>query len=270
MVKFCRNCGKELAHSSDQTCTSCRASSTKATAFCRFCGHQTTAGDATCVHCGSPIKPLPASARIWSEKTKKQKKASKTFNLTLVIAGVIAYIILALPPAVTKTVKTATSDAVLASTGYTALPLNSIVSFPPMIPRKDPGPTLMLLEEQGTMISGTPVDPASLIFAPNDTRQLTIDALYKNINSGNAGNGLLEDITSNSTYKSNNDKVATVTAGGLVQAVDAGTTTIAVSYTAAPGSANISDSSKGKMPITLTTSVVVIVTKLPASLGGAP
>ena len=134
MIKFCRNCGNELSHPTDKTCPTCSSNPTKATAFCRFCGHPTTAGDAVCAHCGSPIKPLPASARIWSEKTKKQKKASKIFDLTFVIAGVVVYVILALPHNFTKAVATATGDAVMASTGYTVLPVRNIFAVPDRIP----------------------------------------------------------------------------------------------------------------------------------------
>ena len=101
--------------------------------------------------------------------------------------------------------------------------------------------------------------------------QLTINALYRNTTTINAtGAGRIEEVTANCTYKSSNDKIAKVTSGGLIQAVAVGSATITVTYTAAPGSANMSAASAGKAPITVTTTVPIIVTKLPVSLGGKP
>jgi uncharacterized protein YjdB len=41
----------------------------------------------------------------------------------------------------------------------------------------------------------------------------------------------VEDVTATSTYKSDNGKIAAITAGGLITGVAAGTATITVSYT---------------------------------------
>ncbi len=238
MVKFCRNCGNELAHSSDQTCTSCGAPSTKATDFCRFCGHPTKVDEAVCSHCGSPIRALPASARIWSEKTKKQKKASKIFNLTLVIAGVITYVILALPHNFTKAVATATGDAVMASTGYTVLPVQSISSIPNEIPIFD-----------GLRYP--------LAIALNGTRQLTIYAIRINTTDNATVSTRLDDVTGNCSFTSSDEKIATVNASGFVQIRGAGRAKLTAIYTGPAGTANLSNAAAGKIPTTFTVNVPV-------------
>lgn len=242
MVKFCRNCGKELAHSSVQTCTSCGAHSVKATSFCRFCGHTTTAGDDICAHCGSTIKPLPTSARVWSEKTKKLMKAGKIVNLTIVIAGVTAYVIFTLPPNLTKAVTTATGDAVMSSTGYTALPVRNIVAVPFGIPPWQ--------VPRGFHYA--------LAVATNATRQLTIYAVRINTTSDNATKAArLDEVTGNCSFKSSDENIATVNASGFVQVRSAGQANITAIYTAPAGTANMSNAAAGKIATTFTVDVLV-------------
>ena len=260
-IMFCRNCGKELT-GTPEICANCGSHPVKATAFCRYCGNATNAQDLMCPTCGAAIKKIAGAA-----KQAPRHPVLTALNILAIALVVSLYIWLSLPPKVVKPVKAAVSDAVLSTTGYTAFPLNSIAAMPTRIPRTDPGPTIRAWETHA--IFNNPDYIA--VFAPNDTVQLTINALYRNTTTINAtGAGRIEDVTANCTYKSSNDKIAKVTSGGLVQAVAVGSTTITVSYTAAPGSANMSAASIGKAPITVTTTVPIIVTKLPVSLGGKP
>ncbi|MDO8716365.1 MAG: hypothetical protein Q7J73_06110, partial [Dehalococcoidales bacterium] len=135
MALFCRNCGKELVATPDKTCVSCGANTVKATLFCRYCGKPTSAQDLTCPTCGSAIKPIPGSVKALNKENPKLIKLGKIVNLTIVAILVTAYIVFSLPPKVTKPVKAAASDAMLATTGYTAFPLNSIAAMPTRIPR---------------------------------------------------------------------------------------------------------------------------------------
>ncbi|MDO8715612.1 MAG: Ig-like domain-containing protein [Dehalococcoidales bacterium] len=264
---FCRNCGKVLVVTPDKTCKDCCANTVKATSFCRYCGKPTTVHDLTCPTCGSAIKPIPGSVKALNKENPKLIKLGKIVNLTIVGVIVALYIVFSLPPKVTKPVKAAASDAVLATTGYTAFPLNSIASTPVRIPNSDPTATIRAWEAHAVIQNPSFID----VFAPDETVQLTINALYRNTATINAtGAGRLEDVTDNCTYKSSNAKIATVTSGGLVQAVAVGSANIFVSYTAAPGSANMSTASAGKEPITVTTTVPVTVSKLPVSFGGKP
>ena len=264
---FCRNCGKGLVVTPDKTCKDCGANAVKATSFCRYCGKPTGPQALTCPTCGSAIKPIPGSVKALNKENPKLIKLGKIVNLTIVAILVTAYVVFSLPPKVTKPVTAAVSDAVLSTTGYTALPLNSISSTPGRIPRSDPGPTIRAWETHAIFNNPDYID----VFEPNETVQLTINALYRNTATANAsGAGRLEDVTANCTYKSSNEKIATVTSGGLVKALVVGSANIFVSYTAAPGSANMSTASAGKAPITVTTTVPIIVTKLPVSLGGKP
>lgn len=77
------------------------------------------------------------------------------------------------------------------------------------------------------------------------------------------GVALVEDVTANCTYQSNNTSVATVTPGGMVQAVAPGATTVIITYTAIPGSANMSSTAlaEGKKPITVKLTETVTVTR---------
>ena len=238
---FCRNCGKGLVVTHDKTCKGCGANAVKATSFCRYCGKPTSVQDLTCQACGSAIKPIPGSVKALNKDNPRLLKLSKIINLTLVIAFVTLYIVFSLPPKVTKPIKLATSEVVVAATGYTTLPLTSIAAWPPAIPRLNDTP--------GNII----------IFTANSTQELTIYAIYKNITTNNATKATrIEDVTANSTYKSSNDKVATVTSGGLVRSMSPGVANITASYTAVPGSANISSAAAGKVPITVTVTVPVV------------
>jgi len=246
MVKFCRNCGKELATADDKVCKSCGANAVKGTTYCRYCARPTSVDDATCPNCGAAIKPLPSSVRTLFEYPRLSSKMGKIINLSIVAVLITLYVVFSLPKTVTKPIKAAASDAVFVSTGYTALPLNSISVYPTTVPRLNDAPG------------------GAYYFDVNATWPLTVYAVYKStttINtSANATTGArLEVVTTNCTYQSSNPKVATVDAGGIVHAVSVGSAKVTISYTAAPGSANMSDAAQGKVPITVTTSLPVTV-----------
>ena len=244
MVKFCRNCGSELAKADDKTCGNCGTNAVKGTTFCRYCGHPTRVEDSTCNHCGASIKPLPSSARSLFEYPRLSARMGKIINLSLVIVGVTLYVVFTLPKSVTKPIAHAASDTVMAATGYSAVPLNSIEATPPIIPE---------LVTYGM----TYVPPGITV---NTVRQITVYAVYKNTNSTNGTRAIrLEDITTNVTYISENQTVVTVNQSGGIKATSPGTTNITISYTAAPGSANISSASAGKELVTFVTKVQVIV-----------
>ncbi len=65
--------------------------------------------------------------------------------------------------------------------------------------------------------------PDKVNLVVNGTQQLTITATYTE--------GSPKNVTSISTFKSSNEKVATVTKGGLIKGIAAGSATITVSYT---------------------------------------
>ncbi len=256
MVKFCRNCGKELAESQDKTCPHCGASAVKATAHCRYCGKPTTYQDVVCPTCGASVKPLPGSARGLFEKSKLAKWG-KIVDLTLVVLLVSAYVIFSLPKSITRPIKSAASDAVMASTGYTALPLDSISSIPTQIPLGNP-----IAQIAGFYGNGNAV--VFNVFEPGDTRVLSIYATYKN----DAGSSRFDLVTGNCTFRSSNENIAKVDGTGAVTAVADGTAYISVNFTAPPGSDNRSAAAVGKVPVTFTARVKVIVTTLPPGLGG--
>jgi hypothetical protein len=244
MIKFCRNCGEELTTSTAKTCSNCSSNAVKATAYCRYCGYATTFEAVTCSHCGAALKPLPSSVRTLFEYPRLSAKMGKIVNLSIVFIMVASYVVFSLPKSITKPVKAATSDAVMASTGYTALPLNSIEASPPLIPE---------LVTYGM----TYVPPGITV---NTIRHLTVYAVYKNTTSANATKAVrLVNITDNCTYTSPNERIATVNQSGAVKATGPGTINITISYTAAPGSANMSAASDGKKLATFTTNVQVFV-----------
>ena len=241
---FCRNCGKGLVVTPDKTCPGCGANAVKATSFCRYCGKPTGSQDLTCSNCGSAIKPIPGAVKALNKDNPGLLKLSKIVNLTIVTLIVTAYIVFSLPPKVTKPITLAASDVVVATVGYTELPLHSISAVPPQIPQ---------LRNFGLEY----VPPGVTV---NTTQQLTIYALYKNITATNATKEVrFEDVTANSTYKSSNERVAMVTSGGLVKAMAIGASNITISYTAVPGSANMSAAAQGKIPIKVTARVLVQV-----------
>ena len=244
MVKFCRSCGEELSNSGDKTCSSCNANAVKSTSFCRYCGKPTKADDLVCANCGAAVKPTPNSIRLLNPDHIKLMRLGKVINLSIVVVVVVAYIVFTLPKSVTKPIAQASSDVMQASTGYTSLPLNSISITPPLIPE---------LVTYGMVY----VPPGITV---NATRPLTVYAVYKNSNTENATKAIrLETITQNCTYQSGNEKIAKVDQNGLVRATGPGTTNITVSYTVAPGSANMSTASAGKIPVTFTAKVQIFV-----------
>ncbi len=244
MIKFCRNCGKELTHAEDRVCGNCGANAVKGTTYCRYCGHPTNIEDPTCGHCGASIKPLPSSVRSLFEYPRLSVKMGKIINLSMVVIFVVTYTVFALPKAVRKPAAQAASDAVMASTGFTALPLSHIEITPPRIPQ-----TSIVM-----------FDPQPSVVAVNTTRQITVYAIYKNTDSANGTKAIRSvDVTDNCTYESSNESVAVCNSTGVVRAVGSGTANITASYTAAPGSANMSNAAAGKVPVTLTAKVGVYV-----------
>lgn len=241
---YCRNCGEGLSVTVDKTCSGCGANAVKATSFCRYCGKATGVQDLTCPNCGSAIKPIPGAVKALNKDNPALLKLSKIVNLTLVTLIVTAYIVFSLPPKVTKPITLAASDVVVATTGYTEIPLHSISAYPPQIPQ---------LRNFGLEY----VPPGVTV---NTTQQLTVYAIYKNLTAGNATKAVrTEVVTANSTYRSSNEKVATVTSSGLVKAIAIGAANVTISYTAVPGSANMSSAAQGKIPITVTARVLVQV-----------
>lgn len=244
MIKFCRNCGKELARAEDRECGSCGTNAIKSTRYCRYCGHQTSIEDTICGFCGASIKPLPGSMRSLFEYPSLSVRMGKIINLTLVVVFVTVYVIFALPKSIRKPAAQAASDAVQVSTGYTALPLNSIAISPPRIPQ----------------LNVVMFDPTPPGIAINSTRTITVYAIYKNTNAENATRAIRSvDVTDNCTYRSTNERVAVVSSPGVVLAKGAGAANITAYYTAAPGTANMSNASEGKIPVTFNATILVIV-----------
>jgi hypothetical protein len=168
------------------------------------------------------------------------------------VVFVSTYLFLASPPAAVEPVVTAASNLVVASVGYTAIPLDSIIASPPALP-----PTYVIPGH--TFFLGMPV---------NTIDQLTIYAVYKkpttqgkfpSRNTATASAGRFEDVTDKAVFQSSNTAVVTVTADGLIQAVASGAANITVSYTAIPGSANLTAAAEGKIPITVTVNVPAYV-----------
>ena len=257
LLLFCRNCGKELVVTPAKTCANCGAHPVKASAFCRYCGHTTSAQDVVCPTCGAAIKPIPSRVKAVNKQNPSLVKLGKILNLMIVVILVSLYVWFALPRRVLfEPLKAASSDVVMATTGYTALPLSFISASPTQIP-------MVVGTDNGLM----PVT----IFTINTTQQLTIYAHYRNTNTGiYTGSGRFEEVTDKANYQSSNDKIATVIAGGLVQGVAPGSAIITISYTAVPGSANHSVAAEGKVPITLTCVVPVTVRPVPVTVIMAP
>jgi hypothetical protein len=244
LIKFCRNCGEELTSNPDKACPHCGSNAVKATAYCRYCGKPTSLKDVVCPTCGSAIRPIAGSSRQITPENLRLVKLGKRINLTIVAILVAAYVIFSLPKAITKPIQAATAEVVMASTGYSALPLQYISSTPAIIP--------------SIGIVGEVSMPSN--FTPNSTRQLTIYAIYKNATDDNATKATrIEFVTDNCTFKSNNDDIVTVSDGGLVRAVSPGSANITVFYTAAPGSSNRTAAAEGKVPVTFNVTVPVTV-----------
>ena len=100
------------------------------------------------------------------------------------------------------------------------------------------------------------------VFAVDRTQQLVIYAQYMNNTAGgDVRTGRSKVVTDKCIFQSGNNDIASVTSGGLVKGVAPGKTNIDVSYTAIPGSANLSSAAQGKVPVTFTVRVPVIVTE---------
>ena len=134
MLLFCRNCGKELAVNPDKTCAACGGKPVKATAFCRYCGHTTSAEDLGCPTCGAAIKPIPGKVRVLSKDLQRLVRLGEIVNKVIITTLISAYIWFAFPAIVANPIKTAVSDIVLQSTGYTEFPVNAISAVPSVIP----------------------------------------------------------------------------------------------------------------------------------------
>ena len=241
MLLFCRNCSKELVVTPDKTCASCGAKPVKATAFCRYCANATCAEDLVCPTCGAAIKPIPSRVRVLNKETKRLVKLGEITNKVIIVTLIATYVWFALPSKVVEPIKNTVSDMVMQSTGYTALPINSISSFPAVI---QPFEDLWMAHNIEEVLTPEGV-------AINTTQQLTIYAIYKNT--------ALEDVTANCTYQSSNEMTATVNASGFVKAVGSGYADIMVSYTVVPGTANFTGASAGKVPVTFSVNVSVTV-----------
>ena len=246
MVKFCRSCGKELADHNARTCNNCGASSIKSTAYCRYCGHATRVDDTTCGNCGASIKPLPSSTRSLFEYPRLSARMGRIVNLTIVVLLITTYVVLALPKSIKRPIQAKAADAVFETTGYTAYPLTGLSTYPITIPKIN-------------VAAGN-----IFFFRVGDTEQITAYGIYKNTDpaTNNATKSVkMEDVTANSTFMSTNPAAATVDAKGLVTAVSIGKADIIVTYSAAPGSANMSSAAiaAGKVPVTFTADIPVTV-----------
>jgi len=245
LIKFCRNCGKELAGTAT-ICTKCGASPVNATAFCRYCGNTTNAQDLSCPKCGAAL-----SARWLKEdiveaiKQKNRVYVPKKWKMTIIVTIFSLYTLATLPPRVViKPLSSATSDLVLGATGYTAFPLASISASPRRLPPPPP--------------EGRPGD--YFLFTVNSTQQLFVTANYIDATRNkSAASGQWEDVTDKAVFVSNNPQVATVSSSGFVQGVSTGEATITITYTAVPGSANRTSSAEGKVPIMVACQVEVTV-----------
>ena len=248
---FCRNCGKDLV-GTPEICASCGSPPVKATAFCRYCGGATIAQEVMCPQCGAATRTFAKSGEASNREGRGRFATTRTvFKILAAVTFVSVYTVLALPPRTAlRPLQSATSDLVVATVGYSSLPLDSISASPFGIPR-------LALATGARNIIGEAI---TVIFAINATQQLTIDALYKNTTTNNAtGTARFEDVTTKCTYQSSNEKIATVTSGGLVQGVAAGAANITVTYTAAPGSSDLSTAAAGKIPKTVSVTVPVVV-----------
>ncbi len=242
MLLFCRNCGKELSLTAEKTCVHCGSKPTRGTAYCRYCGKPTGVDDAVCRTCGAAIRPIPGMLRSVNPKKQKLVKLGIAVNLVIVIGFVSAYAVLSMPKSVTRQLKSAAATVIMDSTGYKTLPLSAIAVVPQSIPPFDePVEALRDVNENFT--------PEGV--AVNTTYQLTVFAVYQS--------AAKEDVTGKAVFKSNNELVATVSDTGLVTAVGSGATTITITYTAAPGSSNLSGASAGKVPITVSFDVPILV-----------
>ncbi len=244
---LCSNCGKELV-GIPAICEDCGTGPEPEPNPCPSCGSGTHVRAIACPKCGAALEATAGPGK----KGRGLRSISIVFNIVIAVVFVSTYLFLASPPAAVEPVVTAASNLVVASVGYTAIPLDSIIASPPVLPRV-------------TQYFFTYVVPGIPV---NTTEQLTIYAVYKepttqgkfpSRNTATASAGRFEDVTDKAVFQSSNTAAVTVTADGLVRAVASGTANITVSYTAIPGSANLTAAAEGKIPITVTVNVSVIV-----------
>jgi len=246
-VMLCSNCGKELV-GIPAICEDCGTGPEPEPNPCPSCGSGTHVRAIACPKCGAALEATAGPGK----KGRGLRSISIVFNIVIAVVFVSTYLFLASPPAAVEPVVTAASNLVVASVGYTAIPLDSIIASPPVLPRV-------------TQYFFTYVVPGIPV---NTTEQLTIYAVYKepttqgkfpSRNTATASAGRFEDVTDKAVFQSSNTAAVTVTADGLVRAVASGAANITVSYTAIPGSANLTAAAEGKIPITVTVNVSVLV-----------
>ncbi|MDP6221794.1 MAG: zinc ribbon domain-containing protein [Dehalococcoidales bacterium] len=244
---LCSNCGKELV-GIPAICEDCGTGPEPEPNPCPSCGSGTHVRAIACPKCGAALEATAGPGK----KGRGLRSISIVFNIVIAVVFVSTYLFLASPPAAVEPVVTAASNLVVASVGYTAIPLDSIIASPPVLPRV-------------TQYFFTYVVPGIPV---NTTEQLTIYAVYKepttqgkfpSRNTATASAGRFEDVTDKAVFQSSNTAVVTVTADGLIQAVASGAANITVSYTAIPGSANLTAAAEGKIPITVTVNVPAYV-----------
>ena len=244
---LCSNCGKELV-GIPAICEDCGTGPEPEPNPCPSCGSGTHVRAIACPKCGAALEATAGPGK----KGRGLRSISIVFNIVIAVVFVSTYLFLASPPAAVEPVVTAASNLVVASVGYTAIPLDSIIASPPVLPRV-------------TQYAFTYVKPGIPV---NTTEQLTIYAVYKepttqgkfpSRNTATASAGRFEDVTDKAVFQSSNTAAVTVTADGLVRAVASGAANITVSYTAIPGSANLTAAAEGKIPITVTVNVSVLV-----------
>lgn len=82
-------------------------------------------------------------------------------------------------------------------------------------------------------LSSIAAQPYRVNIPVNATSNLTINAVFSKISSGNitTGSGGIRVVTNNTTFKSSNEAVAAVNGSGLVRGISAGSANISVSYT---------------------------------------
>ena len=81
-------------------------------------------------------------------------------------------------------------------------------------------------------LSSISVLPFRVNLAVNNSSNLTIDATYSKVGTGNfTGSGISKTITTNLTYQSSNNTVVSVNRSGVVRGIAVGTANVTVSYT---------------------------------------
>ena len=132
---FCRNCGKGLV-GTPEICANCGADPVEATSFCRFCGGTTNSQEVMCPQCGAAIRTFAKSGKgSIIEGRGRFATTRTTLKILAAVTFVSVYIVLALPPRTAlRPLQSATSDLVVATVGYSSLPLDYITAYPYRIP----------------------------------------------------------------------------------------------------------------------------------------